>query len=275
MKSKILSVLRILGIIAVLFVALFPLAWMVITSCKSMTELLKIPVTILPENFTLDSYYEVWVQKPFPRYIWNSLKISAVATLLGMIVSSLAAYGFAKFRFPFKKGLLMFVLVAQMFPGTSVIIPLFSTYKSYGLYDSHFGLMLLYATISLAFSIWMMYGYFRSVPSELEEAARIDGCSALKTFVHVILPISKPGIAAVGVYAFMCSWNEYLYSLILLTTESKYTISLGLSSFITEFGTYWNQMGAASIIVTIPTLLIFILLGKNLIAGLTAGAVKG
>ena len=190
-------------------------------------------------------------------------------------MSSLAAYGFAKFRFPFKKGLLMFVLVAQMFPGTSVIIPLFSTYKSYGLYDSHFGLMLLYATISLAFSIWMMYGYFRSVPSELEEAARIDGCSALKTFVNVILPISKPGIAAVGVYAFMCSWNEYLYSLILLTTESKYTISLGLSSFITEFGTYWNQMGAASIIVTIPTLLIFILLGKNLIAGLTAGAVKG
>ena len=275
MKSKLLSVLRGLGIIVVLFVALFPLAWMVITSCKSMTELLKIPVTILPENFTLNSYYEVWVQKPFPRYIWNSLKISVVATLLGMIVSSLAAYGFAKFRFPFKKGLLMFVLVAQMFPGTSVIIPLFSTYKSYGLYDSHFGLMLLYATISLAFSIWMMYGYFRSVPSELEEAARIDGCSALKTFVNVILPISKPGIAAVGVYAFMCSWNEYLYSLILLTTESKYTISLGLSSFITEFGTYWNQMGAASIIVTIPTLLIFILLGKNLIAGLTAGAVKG
>ena len=275
MKSKLLSVLRVLGIIVVLFVALFPLAWMVITSCKSMTELLKIPVTILPENFTLSSYYQVWVQKPFPRYIWNSLKISVVATLLGMIVSSLAAYGFAKFRFPFKKGLLMFVLVAQMFPGTSVIIPLFSTYKSYGLYDSHFGLMLLYATISLAFSIWMMYGYFRSVPSELEEAARIDGCSALKTFVNVILPISKPGIAAVGVYAFMCSWNEYLYSLILLTTESKYTISLGLSSFITEFGTYWNQMGAASIIVTIPTLLIFILLGKNLIAGLTAGAVKG
>ena len=275
MKSKLLSVLRVLGINVVLFVALFPLAWMVITSCKSMTELLKIPVTILPENFTLNSYYEVWVQKPFPRYIWNSLKISVVATLLGMIVSSLAAYGFAKFRFPFKKGLLMFVLVAQMFPGTSVIIPLFSTYKSYGLYDSHFGLMLLYATISLAFSIWMMYGYFRSVPSELEEAARIDGCSALKTFVNVILPISKPGIAAVGVYAFMCSWNEYLYSLILLTTESKYTISLGLSSFITEFGTYWNQMGAASIIVTIPTLLIFILLGKNLIAGLTAGAVKG
>ena len=102
MKSKLLSVLRVLGIIVVLFVALFPLAWMVITSCKSMTELLKIPVTILPENFTLNSYYDVWVQKPFPRYIWNSLKISVVATLLGMIVSSLAAYGFAKFRFPFK-----------------------------------------------------------------------------------------------------------------------------------------------------------------------------
>ena len=275
MKKKVLAVLKAAGVIIILFIALFPLTWMVITSCKSMTELLRIPPTILPENMTMTSYYEVWVQKPFPRYIWNSLKISFVATVVGMTVSSLAAYGFAKFRFPFKKGLLMFVLVAQMFPGTSVIIPLFSTYKSYGLYDSHIGLMMLYATISLAFSIWMMYGYFRSVPSELEEAARIDGCGALKSFIHVILPISKPGIAAVGVYAFMCSWNEYLYSQILLTSEKNYTISRGLSSFITEFGTYWNQMGAAAIIVTLPTLLIFILLGKNLIAGLTAGAVKG
>lgn len=169
----------------------------------------------------------------------------------------------------------MFVLVAQMFPSTSIIIPLFSTYRSYGLYDTHVGLMLLYTTISLAFSVWMMYGYFRGVPKELEEAARIDGCGALKSFIHVILPISKPGIAAVGVYAFMCAWNEYLYSLILLTSEQNYTISIGLSRFITEFGTYWNQMGAASIIVTIPTLVIFILLGKNLIEGLTAGAVKG
>lgn len=275
MKKKVMPVLKIAGLLFILFIALFPLVWMIITSAKSMTELLKIPVTIWPEKFTLQSYYEVWVQKPFPRYIWNSLKISAVATVLGMIVSSMAAYGFAKFRFPFKKTILMFVLVAQMFPSTSVMIPLFSTYKSYGLYDTHVGLILLYTTISLAFSIWMMYGYFRSVPCELEEAARIDGCGAFKTFLNVILPISKPGIAAVGVYAFMCSWNEYLYSLILLTSEKKYTISLGLASFITEFGTYWNQMGAASIIVTVPTLGIFMLLGKNLIEGLTAGAVKG
>lgn len=275
MNKKITGVFKIIALLLVLLVALFPLAWMFITSSKSMTELLKIPVTILPENFTIQSYYEVWVQKPFPRYIWNSLKISVIATVLGMIVSSMAAYGFAKFRFPFKKFILMFVLVAQMFPSTSVIIPLFSTYKSYGLYNTHIGLVLLYSTISLAFSIWMMYGYFRGVPKELEEAARIDGCGAFKTFKSVILPISKPGVAAVGVYAFMCSWNEYLYSLILLTGEDKYTISLGLASFITEFGTYWNQMSAASIIVTIPTLLIFIIFGRNLIEGLTAGAVKG
>lgn len=275
MKKRIIGILKIIALFLILFVALFPLVWMFITSSKSMTELLKIPVTIWPESFSFQSYYEVWVQKPFPRYIWNSLKISLIATVLGMVVSSMAAYGFAKFRFPFKKSILMFVLVAQMFPGTSVIIPLFSTYKSYGLYDTHVGLVFLYATISLAFSIWMMYGYFRGVPKELEEAARIDGCSALKTFIHVILPISKPGVAAVGVYAFMCSWNEYLYSLILLTSENKYTISLGLAGFITEFGTYWNQMSAASIIVTIPTLLIFIVFGRNLIEGLTAGAVKG
>lgn len=275
MNKKVIFVLKGIGLALILFVALFPLFWMFITSGKTMTELLKIPVTLWPEDFTFQSYYEVWVQKPFPQYIANSLKIAVVATVLGMMVSSMAAYGFAKFRFPFKRGILMFVLVAQMFPSTSIIIPLFSTYRSYGLYDTHVGLMLLYTTISLAFSVWMMYGYFRGVPKELEEAARIDGCGALKSFIHVILPISKPGIAAVGVYAFMCAWNEYLYSLILLTSEQNYTISIGLSRFITEFGTYWNQMGAASIIVTIPTLVIFILLGKNLIEGLTAGAVKG
>ena len=275
MKKIIIHILKIIGLVLILFIALFPLFWMFITSGKSMTELLKIPVTLWPEKFSFASYYEVWIRKPFPKYIINSLKISIVATVLGMLVSSMAAYGFAKFRFPFKRVILMFVLVAQMFPSTSIIIPLFSTYRSYGLYDTHVGLMLLYTTISLAFSIWMMYGYFRGVPKELEEAARIDGCGPFKIFTNVILPISKPGIAAVGVYSFMCAWNEYLYSLILLTSEDRYTISIGLSRFITEFGTYWNQMGAASIIVTIPTLLIFLLLGKNLIEGLTAGAVKG
>lgn len=275
MNRKLIFVLKALGLAMILFVALFPLFWMFITSGKTMTELLKIPVTLWPESFSFESYYEVWVQKPFPTYIFNSLKISIVATLLGMIVSSMAAYGFAKFRFPLKKAILTFVLVAQMFPSTSIIIPLFSTYRNYGLYDTHIGLMLLYTTISLAFSVWMMYGYFRGVPKELEEAARIDGCGPLGIFTKVILPISKPGVAAVGVYSFMVAWNEYLYSLILLTSEKNYTISIGLSRFITEFGTYWNQMGAASIIVTIPTLILFLLLGKNLIEGLTAGAVKG
>ena len=166
MKKYILSILKVLCLVAILFVALFPLVWMGITSGKSMTELLKIPVTILPEKLDLSSYYEVWVQKPFPRYIWNSVKISAVATVTGMIVASLAAYGFCKIPFSTEK-----ILVDVCFGGTdvsstSVIIPLFSTYKSYGLYDTHVGLMLLYSTISLAFSIWMMYGYFKGVPKK-------------------------------------------------------------------------------------------------------------
>lgn len=267
--------LKLLALAVVLFIAVFPLIWMLITSFKTTGELLEIPVTIWPENFTLAAYPEVWINKPFMKYILNSLKITVSATVIGMCVSSLAAYGFAKCRFPFKKPLMLFILVAQMFPSSSVIIALFDLYKFYGLYDTHLGLILLYSTISLAFSIWMMYGYFKGVPKELEEAAIIDGCGALKAFLLVIVPISRPGIAAVGVYAFMCAWNEYMYALVLTTTESKYVISLGLSRFITEFGTYWNEMGAASIIATLPTLLLFLLLGKNLITGLTAGSVKG
>ncbi len=271
----ILKCLKIIALVVVLLIAVFPLVWMLITSFKTTGELLEIPVTIWPKNFTLAAYPEVWINKPFMIYILNSLKITVCATLIGMCVSSLAAYGFAKCRFPFKKPLMLFVLVAQMFPSSSVIIALFDLYKFYGLYDTHLGLIFLYSTISLAFSIWMMYGYFKGVPKELEEAAIIDGCGALKAFLMVIVPISRPGIAAVGVYAFMCAWNEYMYALVLTTTESKYVISLGLSRFITEFGTYWNEMGAASIIATLPTLLLFLLLGKNLITGLTAGSVKG
>ena len=144
MNKKIIFILKGIGLFFILFIALFPLFWMFITSGKTMTELLKIPVTLWPESFSFESYYEVWVQKSFPTYIFNSLKISIAATLLGMAVSSMAAYGVAKFRFPLNKGLLMFVLVAQMFPSTSILIPLFSTYSNYGLYDTPICLLLLF-----------------------------------------------------------------------------------------------------------------------------------
>ena len=275
MKKYILSILKVLCLVAILFVALFPLVWMGITSGKSMTERLKIPVTILPEKLDLSSYYEVWVQKPFPRYIWNSVKISAVATVTGMIVASLAAYGFAKFRFPLKKFWLMFVLVAQMFPSTSVIIPLFSTYKSYGLYDTHVGLMLLYSTISLAFSIWMMYGYFKGVPKELEEAARIDGASELYTFHRIAIPIMSPGIATMSIMGFIGGWNAYLLPMIILNKNEKFTLPVMMATLRASTDITANQ-GAiylAVAISVIPILLVFAFFSKY-ISSISAGAVK-
>ncbi|WP_435620715.1 carbohydrate ABC transporter permease [Thermoanaerobacterium thermosulfurigenes] len=258
-----------------MIIALFPLLWLVITSFKSTGEILSIPPTILPKKFTFESYYEIWWKQPFKIYILNSLKISILSTLISIFVASLAGYGFAVIKFPFKKFLIMLVLIAQMFPGTSIIIPIFDLFKRLGLYDNHLGLILMYGTITLPFSIWMLYGYFRNIPKELHEAAIIDGCSHFGIFTKIVLPMARPGIAAVGVYSFLSAWNEYLYGLILISTETKYVISVGLAHFITEFGTYWNQMSAGAVLVVIPTIIMFIILGKNLIEGLTAGAVKG
>ncbi|MHB1653859.1 MAG: carbohydrate ABC transporter permease [Desulfitobacteriaceae bacterium] len=274
-SKNIFKALKVLIVAIIIVFALFPLLWMIITSFKDTSEMLATPPTILPTKFTFDSYYEVWWKRPFIAYILNTLKITAVSTTISIVVASLAAYGFARISFPFKKALLMVVLVAQMFPGPSIIIPIFDMFRGLGLYDKQSGLMLLYGTITLPFSIWMLYGYFKNIPRELEEAAIIDGYSHIGIFFKIIIPLSKPGIAAVGVYAFLVGWNEYLYALILLTTENKFVASLGLARYITEFGTYWNQMSAGSVIITIPTIVIFLILGKNLIEGLTAGAVKG
>lgn len=258
-----------------LIIALFPLAWLVLTSFKGSAEILSVPPTVLPQSFTVDAYYEVWWKQPFPIYVFNTIKVTLCSTALSILCAALAGYGFSTLKFPFKKTLLMIVLVAQMFPASSLIISIFEMYHSLGLYDTHLGLILMYSTITLSFAIWMLYGYFKNIPLSLKEAAIIDGATEFQVFSRVVLPLAKPGIAAVGVYSFMTGWNEYFYALILTTTNEKLLASVGLANFITEFGTKWNEMSAASVIVVIPTLVIFMLLGKNLIAGLTAGAVKG
>ena len=268
-------IVKICFVAVLLVIALFPLAWLILTSFKGSSEILSVPPTVFPQAFTVEAYYDIWWKQPFAVYIFNTIKVTLCSTALSIFCAALAGYGFANLKFPLKKLLLMIVLIAQMFPASSLIISIFEMYHSLGLYDTHVGLILMYSTITLSFAIWMLYGYFKNIPVSLKEAAIIDGATEFQVFSRVVLPLAKPGIAAVGVYSFMTGWNEYFYALILTTTNNKLLASVGLANFITEFGTKWNEMSAASVIVVIPTLIIFMLLGKNLIAGLTAGAVKG
>jgi len=254
-----------------LLVALFPFFWILSGSFKTTTEVhFTFPPSIFPRTLTLENYLYVWRERPFALYMVNTLKVALLATFLTMLVSSLAAYACARIRFTKKVLILVIILIAQMFPGPSIIIPIFSVVKKMGLYDSHLVLVILYAAFSVPFSTWMLYGYFRKIPQEIEDAAKIDGCSISGVFLQV----AKPGLAAVGSFAFLVSWNEFLFALVLLGTQKRFTLSLGLARFVTDLSTYYNNMSAGSIITAIPMLVVFFLLSKHLVGGLTAGAVK-
>lgn len=275
-SSRLVESIRVITIIFAIFISLMPMFVMLLTSFKTTGEAqLSFPPTFWPKEFVFSNYPHVLMLASFWRYMLNSLKIAIPATLIAMTVGSLAGYAFARINFPLNNSLFLLVLATQMLPGSSLLIPTFDLLNTLGFYDTHYGLIIIYTTIALPLSIWMLYGYFKSVPFELEEAAMIDGCNRTQIFFRIALPLTAPGLAAVLAFTFLVSWNEFTYALVLLSSSEKYTISLGLANYITEFSTYYNHMAAASIVASIPVLLIYILVGRYLVAGLMAGAVKG
>lgn len=258
-----------------LLMALGPFIWTVITSFKTIGESYAVPPTLIPQDFTWDNYPFVLFMRPLGRYILNSTIVTIPSTILTIVLASFAAYGFARLKFPGRIPLFFLVLVAEMFPGPTLITPIFTILHALGLYNTLTALFILYTTFSLPLSTWILYAYFKKLPKEIEDAALIDGCSRTSVFLRIIVPISKPGLGAVAVFAFLVSWNEYLFALLLIDDPGKYTVALGVARYFTEFTTYWNYIGASSVIITMPAILVFFLFGKNLITGLTAGAVKG
>lgn len=278
MKKKVdfWTVTRLVVIFAGLILAIGPLFWMFLTSFKTRQEVLfSFPPTIFPKKFTLTTYPSVFNELPFARYLFNTLMIAIPSTVLSMVMATMAAYALARIRFKGATALLFIILAAQMFPGSSIMIPTFIVIQNFGLYNRIIGLVLLYSTMALPLSVWMLYGYLRKVPIELEEAAWMDGAGRMKTLRIVMLPLIAPGVAAVGTFSFLVAWNEFTYALVMIRSPELYTVSLGLARYITEFATYYDEMAAASIIACIPVLAIYVLLGKSMISGLAAGAVKG
>jgi ABC-type glycerol-3-phosphate transport system permease component len=275
-SSSLLEVLRAVVIVFALILSLSPVIVMLLSSFKTTTEvLLTIPPTFWPKHFVLENYPAVFEIVPFARYMLNSFLVAIPATLLAMSCASLAAYSFSRLRFPLSGVLFLVVLAAQMMPGSSLVIPTFDLLRKLGLRDNLLGLVIIYASIALPLSTWMLYGYFKSIPREIEDAALIDGCNRGQIFVRVAFPLVAPGLAAVGMFTFLVSWNEFVYALVLMNTTSHYTISVGLARFMTEYSTYYNRMGAGSIIASLPVLIMYVLTGRYLISGLMAGAVKG
>ena len=236
---------------------------------------------LLPERLTLEHFSAVlgrstsdgtWL---FGRQLLNSVVVSVSTTILGVFLACTAAYAFSRFRFPGRSlGMLTF-LVVQMFPATLLLIPMYVILSRMGLLNSMIGLAFVYSMTGIPFCVWMLKGYFDTIPKELEEAALIDGASRIQIFYMIILPLARPAIAVTALFSFMTAWNEYILAATFLNKETAYTLPVMLKSFVGQYNADWGSFAAGAIIVSIPVVALFYVLQKNLVAGLTAGGVKG
>ncbi|MBX5481601.1 MAG: sugar ABC transporter permease [Myxococcaceae bacterium] len=211
----------------------------------------------------------------FGRQLLNSLVVSTVSTLIGLVLAVTAAYALSRFRFPGKQLGMQSLLVTQMFPGTLMLVSLYAILERLRLLDTLTGLVLVYATTSLPFCVWMLKGYFDTIPRELEEAATMDGASSLQTFVRVVLPLARPALAVTALFSFLNAWNEYILAATLLNDEASFTLPVALKRYMGEYTVEWGKFGAGALIVSVPVMALFFALQKHLVGGLTAGGVKG
>lgn len=233
-------------------------------------------ITPWPKHFSASNFQSLFADQPFARWILNSVIISAATTFMGVFLASTAAYAFSRFRFPGRRAGLMSFLVSQMFPGVLMMIPLFIIIVQWlGLGSSYTGLVLVYTVTAIPFCVWMMKGYFDTIPRELEESALIDGASQAVIFFRIVLPLAKPAVAVTALFSFMTAWNEFIQAATFMNKEEMYTMPVGLRFFVGGYSQQWGYFAAGSIVAAIPIMVLFMFLQKYLVSGLTAGAVKG
>ncbi|MFV0426712.1 MAG: carbohydrate ABC transporter permease [Beutenbergiaceae bacterium] len=277
-ESRSFKILR-AGVLTLLFMfCAAPIYVILVSSFKPLSEVQR-AWTWFPEDFTLSPYVTMWRTVPLAQYFLNSVIVSTVATTLALLVAVLAAYALVRLRWKGQRTFSLIVLSTQMFPGILFLLPLYLVFiqiqRTIGiqLNGTHLGLIITYLSFSLPFAIWMLMGFFAAMPEELEEAAMIDGLTRFQGFIRIILPISRPGIVAVGVFAFMNSWGEVLFASVLTTRETR-TLAVGMQAFSTNVEVRWNEAMAASIVISLPILIAFLLVQRNIVRGLAAGAVK-
>ena len=229
-----------------------------------------------PEKVSNENFRSLFADQPYARWLLNSVLISLATTVIGVFLASTAAYAFSRFRFPGRRAGLMMFLVSQMFPATLMLIPLYILIvQVLGLESSYIGLVLMYVQTAIPLCVWMMKGYFDTIPKELEESALIDGASQATIFFRIVLPLAKPAVAVTALFSFMTAWNEFVQAATFMNKEAMYTAPVGLRFFVSGFSEQWGYFAAGSIIAAIPVVVLFLFLQKYLVSGLTAGAVKG
>ena len=273
-KEKIGNGLCHVYLIILSVIAFFPLVWVLLCSIKSSGELTANPTRFLPKHFTLENFTHVIQVLGFAGNISNSLIIAISTTCIAIVVSSMAAYGIVRF-FPKLGSIMSKVLVATyMFPPILLAIPYSMVMAKLGFVNTRVGLVIVYLSFSVPYAVWMLVGFFKTVPLGIEEAARVDGANKLQTFVRIVLPLVMPGIVATAIYTFINAWNEFLYSLILINSTDKMTVSVALKSLQGSEILNWGDMMAASALVVVPSVIFFMFIQNKIAGGMTDGAVK-
>jgi trehalose/maltose transport system permease protein len=274
-KELTLKVLFWLLVAAILIFNLFPFLYAMLSSFRPSNELFS--TDLIPKNFTLDHYAAVFADARFMKSLLNSIIISGATVVIALGMGSLCAYALGRLPFRFKGGVLYIILTMTMFPQIAVLSGLFVMLKALGLFNTRPGLVMTYLIFSLPFTIWVMTSYFRSLPKELEEAAYVDGASPLIVFWQILLPLTVPGLVSTGLLAFIAAWNEFLFALTFTVTDDMKTVQVVISQFsgATSYEQPWGSIMAASMVVTIPLVILVMIFQYRIVAGLTAGAVKG
>ncbi len=263
------SYLTILSVIAA-----FPLLWILLSSVKGKGELTGNPTSLIPKTLTLDNFRTVMVQLRFGNNMINSVIVAGSTTLIGITIAALGAYGIVRFFPRFGKALTRVLITTYMFPPILLAVPYSILVGKFGLVNSRIGLIITYLSFSVPYAIWLLVGFFKTVPLEIEEAAHVDGANKLQVFIRVVMPIVTPGIIAVAIYTFINAWNEFLYSLILMNSTNKMTVAVVLKSLEGQEVMDWGVMMAASAMVVIPSVLFFMFIQRRIAGGLAEGSIK-
>jgi arabinogalactan oligomer/maltooligosaccharide transport system permease protein len=271
---------KVIGALLQLFILLFtigtvyPVLWVFKIAFGSQKGL-AISLSLFPASPTLENFKYILFEKPFFSWLLNSFAVSAVTAVIGIFLAATAGYAFSRFRFPGRTAGLLSFLITQMFPGTLMMIPLYLIVNWLGLLDNLIGLIIVYSTSAIPFCVWMLKGYFDTIPKDLEESALIDGASKGLIFYKIILPLAKPALAVTALFSFMTAWNEYILAATFMNRELSYTLPVALRNFVGQFAQDWGLFAAGAILVSIPIVALFFMLQRYLVSGLTAGSVKG
>jgi len=280
-RKQISSILTWVLTFLLMLVICVPGLWVILTSFRPNGEVLSKPAIWIPEDLSLDNFAKIFgfgaeqIAIPVLAYFSNSFIIAITSTVIALLIGMSGGYAFARFRFKFKGGLFLGLMLSRTVPGIALSLPVFMIWSRIGLIDSKMGMILVYVALNIPFTIWLIDGFFRQIPKEMSEAAQIDGCTRWQAFWKIEFPLAKSGIASAGIFAFLTSWNEYaLASQLTRSTDSK-TLPVGLMDFTAQFTIDWAGMSAMAVIIIIPALILTFLVQKHLIVGLTFGGVKG